>query len=104
MRTRREWLGSAMDVPSQPLRTARSRPQGSRAGRHVVVASEVGPEARRAAEREAAVVSAQTGSGGPGREGSAGRGRALWRVCEVVGKVAHPRGTVRNGDGRVPLR
>lgn len=97
-------MGSAKDVPSEPLRTAWSRPRGSRAGRHVVVASEVGPEAGRAAEREPAVVPAQTGSGVQEDREVQGVAGPLWRVCEVVGKVAHPRGTVRNGDGRVPLR
>lgn len=64
----------------------------------------MGPAAGWAAERETAVVPAQAGSGVQEEGEVQGVAGPKWRVCEVVGKVPHPRGTVRNGDGRVPLR
>lgn len=72
----------------------------------MVVESKVGSETMRAVEKEPAVVSAQ-------RQAQESRlrekqwGRALRgspEVCELVGRVTYHRGTVRNGNGTVPLR
>lgn len=69
-----------------------------------MVASDVGPEAGRAAEREPAVVPAQTGSGVQEERGSAGHGRAQVEGVRGGGEGGTSQGNCEKWGWESPLK